>query len=326
MPDFQETLSETFLEKLNKFSFAEERTLHVVSIQRNGNGSLGLQIMEGSDGKVYIQSVIDGGPADIQGNIEIGDQIVAVNGRNLLSMRYADALELLKSSGHTVEFVLSHASVNKNDFHTKATLPMQDNKITSRLQMDLSNINESHSRSVHERKLNRLKRISYPNTSYHFTPSPVEKHVTESCHDITNPRKFGSNLQIDVPYHKHIRYDLDTEFLNNRSNLDKMMSQSCTQIQNSKRKGDRAVIVDMIPKVNSNFKFYDLIKTDYRGDCDDNQDDFDVPHIPLPRCLGLSRKWRGPVRYPVTPIKKPVESNDESSNYVTTSDEEQIFI
>lgn len=53
-----------------------------------------------------------------------------------------------------------------------------------------------------------------------------------------------------------------------------------------------------------------------------------VSQVPLPRSLGLGRRWRGPVRYPVTPIKDPlqIEIGEQSTNIVMdTTDEEQIF-
>lgn len=57
---------------------------------------------------------------------------------------------------------------------------------------------------------------------------------------------------------------------------------------------DKAVIVDMIPKQG-------LKRA-------------------LPRSLGLGRRWNGPVRYPVTPLKKTGGGEDE------TSEDEQVFI
>ncbi|KAK4881258.1 hypothetical protein RN001_004577 [Aquatica leii] len=320
LPDFQETLSESLIEKLNKFSFAEECTLYSVSIERDLNGSLGLQIMEGSDGKVYIQSVIPGGPAHLQGNIHIGDQIVAVNGRNLLSMKYIDALELLKISGKKVEFVLSHVTVSKNSIHHQPTLPLAELKLKNEMKykMNLANINESHAKVMNIS--NKLKRMSYPNAilnnfqdeHLNIGNNLVEKYVTESCHDITNPHKLKS----DVPYHKHIRYDLEEAKSGGHTNLNKTMSKSCTHIFDRNSNNDRAIIVDMIPKVKS------CLESKEDKDCSKRS----IPAIPLPRSLGLSRKWRGPVRYPVTPIKKSQTTQDDSSNYGTASDEEQIFI
>lgn len=54
-----------------------------------------------------------------------------------------------------------------------------------------------------------------------------------------------------------------------------------------------------------------------------------VSQVPLPRSLGLGRRWRGPVRYPVTPIKDPLQveiiGEQSASIVMDTTDEEQIF-
>lgn len=316
LPDFYETLSESLVDKLNNFSFAEERILRSVTVKKNANGSLGLQITEGSDGKVYVQSVILGGPAHLTGNIYSGDQIIAVNGHNLLLMKYEDALQLLKSTGEKVEFVLSQLSMTKNSIES------ENSRIRSN--RNLSNINESHLSTIKlDKTLNKLKR-----KSNFESKSPIEKHLTESCYDLSNLRKYNSPA-IEVPYHKHIRYEIEPEkdilhdkYLANNT-LNRNLSKSCTQIYSDKP--DRAVIVDMIPKSNINLNFLSLDRRSEknRNDPDEFESNRKPPSIALPRSLGLSRKWRGPVKYPVTPIKKNVETDD---TYITTSDEEQVFI
>lgn len=98
------------LEKLKNLSFAEERILKTVAVHRDPQGSLGIQVTEGSDGKIYIQSVVPFGPASNTGNVFKGDQIIAVDGQNLLNLKYSDALLILKKTEDTVEFILSQGS------------------------------------------------------------------------------------------------------------------------------------------------------------------------------------------------------------------------
>ncbi|XP_044258663.1 FERM and PDZ domain-containing protein 2-like [Tribolium madens] len=327
LPDFHESLSETLLNKLNDISFEEERILSTVCVERDSRGSLGLQITEGSDGNVYIQSVILGGPAHLSGNILSGDQVVAVDGRSLLGMKYKNALNLLTNTGQKVEFVLSRS------VHSQSTL-----RITDGCKMNLSNITESHLKNLRlENTMNKLKRLSYPNynSSLHrvLVGSPVEKHVTESCLDISNFHKYGSsNTSTEVPYHKHIRYEIEPETENvmvkknlpqsntSVASLNKNISKSCNQIYDT----DKAVVVDVIPKSNNNSRSLDrkLLKED-NTNCKAT-----IPPIALPRSLGLSRKWRGPVRYPVTPVKKTMMGSDveNQTNYLSNSDDDQVFI
>ncbi|KAL1501845.1 hypothetical protein ABEB36_007095 [Hypothenemus hampei] len=202
LPNFQETINDSFLERLNNISFAEERVMHCVTLLRDSRGSLGLQVTEGSDGNVYVQSILPGGPFHL---IFPGDQVIAVNGLSLLGRKYSESLELLKESREKMELILSRA----------------------------------------------VKKVR---------SSIEEKHTVESCCEV-----------------------------------------------NSAKYKDRAIVVEMIPK-KVGLESESLKKK---------------ATVALPRSLGLSRKWYGPVRYPVTPIKKV---NCDIVEIYGTSDEEQVFI
>lgn len=250
-------------------SFAEERILRTVTIERDTNNSLGMQITEGSDGKVYVQTVIPGGPACLSGIIFSGDQIVAVDGQNLLSLSYEAALAILKNTGQTVQFIISHLNT-----------------------ADTTKQNSS----------------------------PIEKYLLESCCDASNPQKYIKNeTPTEVPYHKHIRYEIEPEresFMLQKNlppqkpsptNLNKIISKSCD--------GDKVKIVGVIPKRQFSSLEQKPVKQVE-----------EKPAIALPRSLGLSRKWRGPVRYPVTPVKKDYLQQNESENSCSAnSEDEQVF-
>lgn len=354
LPDFQESLSQSLVEKLNNFSFADERILRSVKLEKDSKGSLGMQITEGSDGKVYVQTVIPGGVAFTTGVINSGDQIISVNGQSLLSLKYEDALQLLKATGQHVEFVLSqitscNVSIQNKHQHEK----------TLRSKLNLSDINQSHLDSISlNQTLTKLNQYSFSmnNTMDEIMDSdnnPIEKHITESCHDISNVEKYSSlvtkyKLPIDVPYHKHIRYEIEAEnehFMSKKnlveketaasgSSLHRSISKSCNQIYlQNQEDHNKAVVVEMIPKSNISLNNYHSL--DRRPnkitieDCNitnaNSKTCWTAPQIALPRSLGLSRKWRGPVRYPVTPVKKS-EFSEDNEACTTTSDEEQVFI
>ncbi|XP_011686484.1 PREDICTED: uncharacterized protein LOC105449177 [Wasmannia auropunctata] len=113
IPD-DESISTSLMARLEELSFAEERILHTIKLERGHGGSIGLQVMEGNDGGVYVQAVSVGGSADMAGNVNKGDRIVAINGQNLLNLRYEDALKMLQSSSETVELVLSQPAIRKS--------------------------------------------------------------------------------------------------------------------------------------------------------------------------------------------------------------------
>lgn len=319
------------MEKLNNLSFAEERILSSVIIERDEKGSLGLQITEGSDGNVYVQSVITGGPAYKTGNVQHGDQVVAVDGESLLGVKYNQALHLLKNRGNKVEFILARLMPSK---HTQPLSRNRKNMLTLKESKEFRHINCSNEFSIDKNKINNL--LSRDPKAYLKVceSPPLEKHLTESCHDTSNFHKYGlkSKYNADVPYHKHIRYEIDSELTKkhfNSNTLNKNLSKSCSHIFND---NDKAVIVEMIPKDNIDpSEFHSLDRKYLRQYKNGGNEDYREPSgtvlpIAMPRSLGLSRKWRGPVRYPVTPIKNVDENDADSFNYVSTSDEEQVFI
>ncbi|KAG7213100.1 hypothetical protein KM043_002423 [Ampulex compressa] len=108
-----ETMSASLAARLEELSFAEERILHTIKLERGHGGSIGLQVTEGNDGGVYVQAVSVGGSADMAGNVNKGDRIVAINGQSLLNFRYEDALKMLQSSSDTIELILSQPSARK---------------------------------------------------------------------------------------------------------------------------------------------------------------------------------------------------------------------
>ncbi|XP_076254755.1 FERM and PDZ domain-containing protein 2-like isoform X1 [Rhynchophorus ferrugineus] len=307
LPNFHETINQTLLEKLDNMSFAEERILSTVIIERDSKGSLGLQITEGSDGNVYIQSVIPGGPAHMGQNIVSGDQVVAVNGQSLLGRKYSDSLELLKSTGQKVEFVLSRVV---------STFKVSNAHSSKR---NLSNITEVDITEATNLSLSALHSMSdkleRPNTNLSQpTSSPVEKHLTESCCDLSNSTKYV-NRSPARPIELSTDKDAGKKRLSSNDN-------------------DRAVIIDMIPKRNVDWtdfptkgKFTPNRRTLPMNKTKIKELDLskEPPTIALPRSMGLSRKWRGPVRYPVTPVKGKVEGSTDDEIGMT-SDEEQVFI
>ncbi|XP_011499995.1 PREDICTED: uncharacterized protein LOC105363889 [Ceratosolen solmsi marchali] len=112
IPD--ETMSTSLMARLDELSFDEERMLRTIKLERGQGGSIGLQVTEGNDGGVYVQAVSVGGSADMAGNVNKGDRIVAINGQSLLNFRYEDALKMLQSSSETVELVLSQIVLINN--------------------------------------------------------------------------------------------------------------------------------------------------------------------------------------------------------------------
>lgn len=67
-----ESMSASLVARLEELSFAEERILQTIKLERGHGGSIGLQVTEGNDGGVYVQAVSVGGSADMAGNVNKG--------------------------------------------------------------------------------------------------------------------------------------------------------------------------------------------------------------------------------------------------------------
>ncbi|CAF0933689.1 unnamed protein product [Adineta ricciae] len=83
------------------------------SIRTNG---LGMRIVGGQeceDGSLgcFVTNLLHGGPADVQGNIEVGDQILEFNGHSLIESTYEEVRILQDYCGDIVQLVVQHNNV-----------------------------------------------------------------------------------------------------------------------------------------------------------------------------------------------------------------------
>ncbi|KAJ1522050.1 hypothetical protein ONE63_002365 [Megalurothrips usitatus] len=124
--DSHESISESLAEKIGNVSFEEERILRTIRLQRDRLGSFGIEITEGEDGGVYIQTVQRGGAAAKLGTIHRGDRLIAVDGHCILNRRYDDALRLMRASGEEVELVLSQATQTTSEDQDRAAASCQN--------------------------------------------------------------------------------------------------------------------------------------------------------------------------------------------------------
>ncbi len=82
-----------------------ERQIVPVSVCKDPSGRLGLKIT-GTPGGIYVDG-IDRGCLVVSGRLQLGDRLVAVNGRSLENVSYAAACELVRRSDKTVHFLVS---------------------------------------------------------------------------------------------------------------------------------------------------------------------------------------------------------------------------
>ena len=59
----------------------------------------------------FVTNILPGGPADVQGNIEVGDQILEFNGNSLIDSTYEEVRILQDHCGDIVQLVVQHNNV-----------------------------------------------------------------------------------------------------------------------------------------------------------------------------------------------------------------------
>ncbi|XP_072195421.1 synaptojanin-2-binding protein [Excalfactoria chinensis] len=90
----------------------------VIRLTRGPSG-LGFNIVGGTDQQVnsndssiYVSRIKKDGPAHLDGRLQEGDKILAINGRDLKNLRHMDAVELFKNAGYDVSLKIQHRPEN----------------------------------------------------------------------------------------------------------------------------------------------------------------------------------------------------------------------
>ncbi|CAG9769454.1 unnamed protein product [Ceutorhynchus assimilis] len=96
-----------------------KREVRTVTLHK-GNTGLGFNIVGGEDGEgIFVSFILAGGPADSNGELKRGDQILSVNGVNLRSATHEDAAQALKGTSQTVTMVVQYRPEEYNKFEAK---------------------------------------------------------------------------------------------------------------------------------------------------------------------------------------------------------------
>ncbi|CAK1586655.1 unnamed protein product [Parnassius mnemosyne] len=340
-------LNTSLFEKLDNMEYVQgERVFVTAVLERDETNALGLQVAEGSDGNVYIKSITTGSPAELCRKLLPGDQIISVNGQTLLNLKYDKALAMLQSASKTVELIVLQ-NVNKHS-HADYQPCTESNKeyncnetrsksMSSALDVDITDdelLNEEALKTIYalikltkEKVMDRMKNKtsvqSTPNksnlqkcysenkvyeefntgdcSSQENTPERKDKQKFNTWRgQLPNSRIKRRPLSLSIPNNM----DLPDDYLDDTSEilLKKSSLKSIQSSLNSLEKSEKSA---------------------------------SAKNVALPRNYGLSRRWLGPVRYPVTPCKNSNTDSAITDNNVVRrhfvygagdSDEDQIFL
>ena len=104
-----ESLSDSLMERFDNMETDEtlpERQIVSVTVKKDKNGRLGLKVT-GVPSGIYVED-FDVNFVKMDGNMfKKGDRIVAINGRSLENVKYENAVDMMRRSDDTVQFLVS---------------------------------------------------------------------------------------------------------------------------------------------------------------------------------------------------------------------------
>lgn len=334
-------LSTSLFDKLDDMEEVQGERIFVTAVLvRDEMNTLGLQVAEGSDGNVYIKSITSGSPADLCKKLLPGDQIISVNGKTLLNVSYDKALLMLQTAPQTVELIaLQNVNCSNNPENHEIINPIKSNvmsKSAEHVDVELTDdelLNEEALKTIYALiKLTKEKVISRMKDKSSRQPTPntnLQKCVSEK--NVYKESDLGDYLSQENTPEKRSVHKFNTW----RGKI------------NDSRPKRRPLSLSIpkeidIPEDYLNDEGNILHKTSLKSvrstlSIDKSEKSSSSKNVALPRNFGFSRRWLGPVRYPVTPCKNSnvtCESAISDGNILRRhfiygagdSDEDQIFL
>ncbi|XP_039756290.1 tyrosine-protein phosphatase non-receptor type 13-like isoform X2 [Pararge aegeria] len=336
----------SIFDRLDNMEYVQgERVFVTAVLERDKTNALGLQVAEGSDGNVYIKSITPGSVADLCGKLLPGDQIISVNGKTLLNLKYDKALNMLQSAPQKVELiVLQNATKSTILDHHDKTLSQEllgsrvlqnslRQSIASALDVEITDdelLNEEALKTIYALiKLTKDKVISRmkDKSSRQTTPNRSNLQKSYSENKVCDETDIGNySSQENTPQKKTTSQKFNTwrgQLMSRPKRRPLSLSiPTGVNIPDDYLNDDSIMKRSSLKSIQSSLNSLDKsIKSS------------SSKNVALPRNYGLSRRWLGPVRYPVTPCKNnptdAINSNIIRRHFVYgtgDSDEEQIFL
>lgn len=158
MPSQAEPMMEEHM-SMEKLQSVEEVPIIDITLEKSPDKGLGVHISgyvsdrKEEAGKIYVKEITPGSPADLDGQIEIGDRILAVNGQrlDLPEISSVDAIRILKQTGNVVTLTLAKCQMVEFE-------KMEQESLGSK-----RNVPEGHMQEM-TRELNKSKRARLQET------------------------------------------------------------------------------------------------------------------------------------------------------------------
>ncbi|XP_018431695.1 PREDICTED: tyrosine-protein phosphatase non-receptor type 13 [Nanorana parkeri] len=181
---------------------AEAGIVHVV-LEKPASGELGFSLVGGEYG-IFVKSISPGGVADIEGNLQVGDRLLQVNGENMQGATHSKAVSCLRNAKGLLEIEVARELIPKDtsDFdkcngNLDPEIYVKDNQNYEDDEEDQNDVIQALLDVVHEQtqnllQLNRQNALS----EEHFLEDLNEEDMDEKAEDTDCD---GSSLPDDSP-------------------------------------------------------------------------------------------------------------------------------
>lgn len=157
-----------------------QNEFHLIELRKQQSGGFGFSIRGGKEFNIplFVLKLADYGPAALDGRLQVGDQILEINGHEAFLMTHSEAIEIIKSGGNVVNLVIRRTGMpppsitdiiaaNSSATVVSAQQQAQPQLVPSNSTNNLSNdLNSAHLRP----------KSPYLNQSYHIQPQPQVHH------------------------------------------------------------------------------------------------------------------------------------------------------
>ncbi|XP_077332510.1 tyrosine-protein phosphatase non-receptor type 13 isoform X12 [Lithobates pipiens] len=180
----------------------EAGIVHVV-LEKPASGELGFSLIGGEYG-IFVKSISPGGVADIEGNLQVGDRLLKVNGENMQGATHSKAVSCLRNTKGLLQIEVSREFMPKDtsDFdkcngNLDTEMHVKDNQNYEDDDEDQNDVIQSLLDVVHEQTQNLLQ-LNRQNafSEEHFPENLNEKDIDEKAEDTDCD---GSSLPDDSP-------------------------------------------------------------------------------------------------------------------------------
>ncbi|XP_053681539.1 uncharacterized protein LOC128732319 [Sabethes cyaneus] len=326
---------------------------------RGARYTLGISIVQGNDNTVYVKDLVPNGPGARAG-VRIGDQIIAVDGRSLLNLPYNESLAVLQNTGRTVELVLSQVylrpalsasalNINNNNSCQKRPSYQQHNDsdlYPSKLDAVRSAVNavsksnslyikngmqqNSTAQSVRKSPVVGGGKATYEDIGHHFEAirSYYQQQQQQQSQNLAAQQAMDDRKQ----HQRYTKNVADILRMRNRVQDSVVPGQGAPglfgALSPSKSMPD-------LPKILQAYNKPTTVSptSSSSGSCSHRSTSGQPKSLPGPKSMGLSRKYTGPARFPVTPVKDSLRtvlparpSSRIQLSLSNASEDEQVFI